>query len=144
MLRVPHRVFSRSELVDACLPEGNALERTVDSHVSNLRRKLDRAGMPGLCALVVRGVGYRQHHDRRLARLARRPSPWPIARQLATALVVIVITNCVLIFVAMTIWTSNEEQRIREVPRRPTRPRRAGGSSAISTGSTGSSKGSTS
>ncbi|WP_163208746.1 hypothetical protein, partial [Citrobacter freundii] len=48
--------------------------------------------------------------------LARRPRRrWPIARQLATALVVIVITNCVLIFVAMTIWTSNEEQRIKEV-----------------------------
>ena len=58
MLRAPRRVFDRAELVDACLPEGNALERTVDSHISNLRRKLDRAGMTGLC-VVVRGVGYR-------------------------------------------------------------------------------------
>jgi two-component system, OmpR family, response regulator AdeR len=56
--RSPRRVFSRGELVDACLPEGDALERTVDSHVSNLRRKLDQAGAPGLC-IVVRGVGYR-------------------------------------------------------------------------------------
>ncbi|MBQ1499767.1 MAG: sensor histidine kinase [Sphingomonas sp.] len=45
------------------------------------------------------------------ARLRRR---WPIARQLATALVVIVLVNCVLIFVAMTIWTANEERHIRE------------------------------
>ena len=58
MARNPRKVFSRGELVDACLPEGDALERTVDSHVSNLRRKLDIGGAPGLC-VVVRGVGYR-------------------------------------------------------------------------------------
>ena len=58
MARNPRKVFTRGELVDACLPEGDALERTVDSHVSNLRRKLDQAGAPNLC-IVVRGVGYR-------------------------------------------------------------------------------------
>jgi two-component system, OmpR family, response regulator AdeR len=58
MARSPRRVFSRAELVDACMPESDALERTVDSHISNLRRKLDCAGASGLCA-VVRGVGYR-------------------------------------------------------------------------------------
>ncbi|WP_339775934.1 response regulator [uncultured Thalassospira sp.] len=52
------RVFERSELVDACLPEGEALNRTVDSHVSNLRRKLAAAGADGLL-VGVRGVGYR-------------------------------------------------------------------------------------
>ncbi|WP_109355848.1 response regulator [Sphingorhabdus sp. EL138] len=52
------KVFSRAELVDACLPEGDALERTVDSHISNLRHKLERAGARTICA-VVRGVGYR-------------------------------------------------------------------------------------
>lgn len=58
MARAPRRVFSRSELVDACMPESEALERTVDSHVSNLRRKLELAGASGHCP-VVRGVGYR-------------------------------------------------------------------------------------
>jgi two-component system, OmpR family, response regulator AdeR len=58
MARAPRRVFSRAELVDACMPESEALERTVDSHVSNLRRKLSEAGAAGHCA-VVRGVGYR-------------------------------------------------------------------------------------
>jgi two-component system response regulator AdeR len=58
MARSPSRAFSRSELVDACLPGGDALERTVDSHMSNLRRKLDEAGATGLMS-VVRGVGYR-------------------------------------------------------------------------------------
>jgi two-component system response regulator AdeR len=58
MAKSPSRAFSRSELVDACLPGGDALERTVDSHMSNLRRKLDEAGATGLMN-VVRGVGYR-------------------------------------------------------------------------------------
>lgn len=58
MARAPRRVFSRAELVDACMPESDALERTVDSHVSNLRRKLELAGAGGHCP-VVRGVGYR-------------------------------------------------------------------------------------
>jgi two-component system, OmpR family, response regulator AdeR len=58
MARAPRRVFSRSELVDACMPDSDALERTVDSHVSNLRRKLEAAGADGCCK-VVRGVGYR-------------------------------------------------------------------------------------
>lgn len=58
MARAPRRVFSRAELVDACMPESDALERTVDSHVSNLRRKLELAGAAGYCP-VVRGVGYR-------------------------------------------------------------------------------------
>ncbi|MGJ7530773.1 response regulator [Variovorax sp. GB1P17] len=58
MGKSPSRVFSRSELVDACLPGGDALERTVDSHVSNLRKKLDQAGAPGMM-VGTRGVGYR-------------------------------------------------------------------------------------
>lgn len=58
MIRMPARVYTRAELVDACLPAGDALERTVDSHVSKLRRKLELAGAPGLC-VGVRGVGYR-------------------------------------------------------------------------------------
>lgn len=58
MARMPNKVFSRGELVDACLPGADALDRTVDSHVSNLRKKLDTAGVEGLL-LGVRGVGYR-------------------------------------------------------------------------------------
>lgn len=58
MGRAPSRVFSRSELVDACLPGADALDRTVDSHVSNLRRKLQQAGAEDMLN-GVRGVGYR-------------------------------------------------------------------------------------
>tara|TARA_R110002020_G_scaffold178334_2_gene371310 strand:- start:2537 stop:3220 length:684 start_codon:yes stop_codon:yes gene_type:complete len=58
MIRSPNRVFERGELIDACLPEGEAMDRTVDSHMRNLRRKLATAGLPDLLA-GVRGVGYR-------------------------------------------------------------------------------------
>lgn len=58
MARAPSRVFSRGELLDACLPGSDALDRTVDSHVSKLRRKLEQASAPNMPE-GVRGVGYR-------------------------------------------------------------------------------------
>lgn len=58
MARTPSRVFGRSELLDACLPGSDALDRTVDSHISKLRRKLEQAGAPDMPE-GVRGVGYR-------------------------------------------------------------------------------------
>lgn len=58
MARAPMRVFSRAELIDACLPENDLLDRTVDSHVSKLRKKLEQAGI-GHLVMGVRGVGYR-------------------------------------------------------------------------------------
>lgn len=57
-VREPNRVFSRDELLDACFPEGDTLPRTVDSHISKLRKKLDEAGASGLLQNV-RGFGYR-------------------------------------------------------------------------------------
>lgn len=58
MARAPKRVFSRAELLQHSLPEGDALERTVDSHISKLRKKLEDCGVRGMPS-VVRGVGYR-------------------------------------------------------------------------------------
>ncbi|MFL6667617.1 MAG: response regulator transcription factor [Burkholderia ambifaria] len=54
----PNRVFTRSELIDACLADTDALERTVDSHISRLRRKLDAARADSIPE-VMRGIGYR-------------------------------------------------------------------------------------
>ena len=51
-------MFTRSELIDACLADVDALERTVDSHISRLRKKLECAGASGVPE-VMRGVGYR-------------------------------------------------------------------------------------
>lgn len=58
LARAPRQVHSRADLLHACLPEGDAQERTVDSHVSKLRRKLEDAGVIGIPA-TIRGVGYR-------------------------------------------------------------------------------------
>lgn len=58
MAHTPLRVFSRSEIMQACFPNQAVLERTIDSHVSHLRRKLDAADAAGLLTNV-RGVGYR-------------------------------------------------------------------------------------
>jgi two-component system response regulator AdeR len=58
MIRTPKKAFSRAELLDACMPDSDALERTVDSHIANLRRKLEAAGLDGYCQ-GVRGIGYR-------------------------------------------------------------------------------------
>jgi two-component system response regulator AdeR len=58
MARAPRRAFARSELIDACLPESEAMERTVDSHISNLRRKISSAG-GGEMLETIRGIGYR-------------------------------------------------------------------------------------
>jgi two-component system, OmpR family, response regulator AdeR len=58
IIRAPDRVFTRGELLDVCMPDSDALERTVDSHISNLRKKLEAAGS-GTVLSGVRGVGYR-------------------------------------------------------------------------------------
>ena len=59
LARHPGRAFSREDLlVRAFGPERDALERTVDSHVTNLRRKIEPAAVPRY-VLTVPGVGYR-------------------------------------------------------------------------------------
>lgn len=62
LARTPNKVFSRAELVDACLPGSDALDRTIDSHLSKLRKKLEQAGGEGLL-ISIRGVGYRLGRD---------------------------------------------------------------------------------
>jgi two-component system response regulator AdeR len=58
LMRAPKRAFSRAELLVTCLPEGDSQERTVDSHVSKLRKKLEALDIQGVPASVW-GVGYR-------------------------------------------------------------------------------------
>jgi DNA-binding response OmpR family regulator len=62
MLRAPGRVFSRGELL-AAAGDGDGLERTVDSHVKNLRRKLGAAGFSEAVETVY-GAGYRLTESR--------------------------------------------------------------------------------
>ena len=58
LAKAPKRVFSRAELLALCSPESDSLERTVDSHISKLRRKIEDMGLQGVPASI-RGVGYR-------------------------------------------------------------------------------------
>lgn len=58
LMRAPVRPFSRQYLLERCLPESEALERVVDTHIYNLRKKLEGAGVSGVL-INVRGVGYR-------------------------------------------------------------------------------------
>src|SRR5262249_47709207 len=54
----PGRVFSRSQLIDAAYLDHRVVsDRTVDSHIKNLRRKLADAGIDPIASVY--GVGYR-------------------------------------------------------------------------------------
>lgn len=57
-VRSPFKTFERALLLDACMPESEALDRTVDTHIANLRRKLADCGQAGYIT-TVRGIGYR-------------------------------------------------------------------------------------
>lgn len=58
LMQHPGRAFSRAELLDAGLEDSEALERTVDSHISHLRTKLTEAGAEVRISNL-RGFGYR-------------------------------------------------------------------------------------
>jgi DNA-binding response OmpR family regulator len=60
LLESPGRVYTRAQLIDRVWGDGFAIsDRTIDSHVKSLRRKVAEAGgNPGLIE-TVRGVGYR-------------------------------------------------------------------------------------
>lgn len=58
MTRRPTYAFQRADILDACLPESDALARTVDTHIANLRKKLTDHGASGYL-VSVRSIGYR-------------------------------------------------------------------------------------
>jgi DNA-binding response OmpR family regulator len=56
----PERVHTRADLIDRVWGDGFAItDRTIDSHVKALRRKLAEAGADPSTIETVRGVGYR-------------------------------------------------------------------------------------
>jgi DNA-binding response OmpR family regulator len=60
LARTPGRAFTRDELVERAFGDGyEALDRTVDAHVVNLRRKLEPDPSQPAWILTVFGVGYR-------------------------------------------------------------------------------------
>ncbi len=60
LIREPERVFTREEIIDEVFGyDFFGFDRTVDAHVSNLRRKLRGDGEAAGCIGTVYGVGYR-------------------------------------------------------------------------------------
>jgi DNA-binding response OmpR family regulator len=60
LANAPGRVYSRSELINRVRGyEFEGYERTIDSHVKNLRRKIERDASDPQFVLTVFGVGYR-------------------------------------------------------------------------------------
>ncbi len=64
MLAAPGRVFTRAQLIERIWGDNFAItDRTVDSHVKALRRKVSAAGGDAALIETVRGVGYRVSDD---------------------------------------------------------------------------------
>ena len=60
----PGQVFSRARLLDHVHQDlRDVSDRAIDSHVKNLRRKLEAAGVSGYALVAVYGVGYRLEVD---------------------------------------------------------------------------------
>lgn len=60
MLARPERVFSRAELLDHVHDDlRDVSDRAIDSHIKNIRRKLEAAQVQGHSIVSVYGVGYR-------------------------------------------------------------------------------------
>lgn len=60
LLETPGRVYTRSQLIDRVWGDGFAIgDRTIDSHVKAVRRKIAEAGGDSSLVETVRGVGYR-------------------------------------------------------------------------------------
>ena len=60
LLAAPGRVFTRAQLIDRVWGDGFAItDRTVDSHVKGLRKKVAEADGDAALIETVRGVGYR-------------------------------------------------------------------------------------
>ena len=56
----PEQVFSRAQLLDHLHNDlRDVSDRAVDSHIKNIRRKLEAAGAPHCAITSVYGAGYR-------------------------------------------------------------------------------------
>jgi two-component system OmpR family response regulator len=59
----PGRVFTRAQLLDRIGDDGSIFERTLDRHVNNLRKKIERDPATPSRILTVYGIGYKLSRD---------------------------------------------------------------------------------
>jgi DNA-binding response OmpR family regulator len=63
LMQYPGRVFSRDEVIRRVFPDDyEGFDRAVDSHIANLRRKLEAAAPSARYIQTVYGAGYRFGH----------------------------------------------------------------------------------
>jgi DNA-binding response OmpR family regulator len=75
LARQPGRIFTRSQLLDALHGVAfESFERAIDTHVKNLRRKLEPDPRRPRYVLTVYGVGYRLADEEGLAERAPQPT----------------------------------------------------------------------
>jgi DNA-binding response OmpR family regulator len=67
-VKAPDRVFTRQELVERAFGWSyEGMDRTIDAHVMNLRRKIERDRLQPSFILTVYGVGYKFSGDRHVS-----------------------------------------------------------------------------
>ena len=67
-VKAPDRVFTRQELVERAFGWNyEGMDRTIDAHVMNLRRKIERDRLQPSFILTVYGVGYKFSGDRHVS-----------------------------------------------------------------------------
>jgi DNA-binding response OmpR family regulator len=59
LMRDPNKVFTRDELIKTIIGKYGGLPRVIDSHVSNLRSKLEESSKNPVYVITVYRVGYR-------------------------------------------------------------------------------------
>ena len=60
LIRFPKKTFTREELIDIALnADYEGFERTIDSHIKNLRSKIEDDSANPQYIITVRGVGYK-------------------------------------------------------------------------------------
>lgn len=64
LIRHPGRIFTRSELIQSALGDDfDSYDRTIDTHIKNLRRKIERDPRNPVCLQTVHGLGYKFVED---------------------------------------------------------------------------------
>ncbi|HYE68385.1 MAG TPA: response regulator transcription factor, partial [Anaerovoracaceae bacterium] len=60
MIKYPNKVFAREDLIITCLGDDfEGYDRVVDSHIKNIRQKIETDSREPIYILTIRGVGYK-------------------------------------------------------------------------------------
>lgn len=60
MIKYPNKVFAREDLIMTCLGDDfEGYDRVVDSHIKNIRQKIESDSREPVYVLTIRGVGYK-------------------------------------------------------------------------------------